>query len=147
MLEEREMGAIEMADEKKTEEVTPEELEALNKDIESATKNFVSAEVQKKIEEAKAQAKAEAEKDFNVQQRIKELEAEKERLAKEKEEQEKKAAEELSSLKSKVDAVISSKATIASQNPFKSEGAASFTDDEANVIERASFEALLNKNR
>lgn len=128
------------------EQISPQELDALNKDLEQANKTLVSEEVQKKIDAAKQEARAEAAKDAEVQSKLKELEAEKAALIKQKEEQEKKAAEELAKLKEKVDSVISSKAVISGQNPFNGEKKGELlSEKEADLIEKASFEALLNK--
>jgi len=106
------------SEEKSREEITAEELESINKEIEEANKSLVSEDVAKVIKLEKEAAKKEAEKEFLVNQRVKDLEAEKIALAKEMEHSEKEAAAKLEKLTERVNSLISSKATVKNDNPF-----------------------------
>ena len=61
---------------KKPDELTKEDVEAINKDIDDAKDTLVSKETDEKIAKAKVEAKAEAEKEFYLQQKAKEQEEE-----------------------------------------------------------------------
>jgi len=139
-----------MAEDNK-EQITKEELEQLNKDLDSAKSNIVSNEVTKKIEEAKEEAKKEAEKEFITNQRIKDIEEEKKQLQSKQEEAEKKAAEEIEALKTKVNEMISSKSSISQEDPFSKEGGnadssiESLSDEDTDAIEKRSMDMFLSR--
>ena len=101
-------------------ELTPEEKAAIQKDIDDANKTLVSDDTRVAIEKAKVEAKAEAAKEFEVNAKIKELEAEKEKLKQDQIIKEKEAAEKLVELTNKVNEMTTSRAAINTQDPFKS---------------------------
>jgi len=130
--------------------ISTTELEELNREIEAANKKLVSDEMSKTIAAEREAAKLEAQKEFMVNQKIKDLEAEKEKIQKEKEDAERKSAEQLNVLKTKVDSLISTKAVVSTENPFRNEPVESqkvsvdrLTDEQVDDIERNSFEAFL----
>ena len=132
--------------------VSEEELAKIKQDLQSANTNIVSAEVQKQIDDAKAQAKVEAEKEFATNQKIKELEEEKAKLKAEQEAKEKDAAEQLAKLTEKVNDLTSSKAPAKSDSPFESTNEtpnSGFkpTEEDADEIEKASMEVFLKERQ
>jgi len=138
------------ATELNNEDILKAELDELNKEIEEANKSLVSDDVAKVIKLEKEAAKKEAEKEFLVNQRVKELEAEKDALAKAKEQAEKEAAAKLEALTQKVNGLISSRAPVTTENPFNAQPPAESTpsladisDEQAKDIELASMEAFL----
>ncbi len=138
--------------EENKEQITKEELDQLNKDLDSAKSNIVSTEVTKKIEEAKEEAKKEAEKEFATNQKIKDIEEEKKQLQSKQEEAEKKAAEEIEALKTKVNEMISGKSSIASEDPFSNEGNTdvnksieNLSDEDTDAIEKRSMDMFLSR--
>ena len=141
--------------EKNQEEIAEDELEALNREIEEANKSLVSEDVSKVIKLEKEAAKKEAEKEFLVSQRVKDLEAEKEALNKAKEQSERDSASKLQALTDKVNSLISSRAPVKNENPFNEKPPADdtfsvdkLTDEQATDIERASMEAFFEaKNK
>ncbi len=133
--------------------MTQEELNALEKDLNMASDNFVSKDVQDQIKVAKDEARKEAEKEFATNQKIKELQ---EQLAKKEEdaiEVQKQTAEQLGKFKEKLDNMASSKAVVSVNTPpFKIEqntpptqesAFSNLSEDSAEQIEKASFEAIL----
>lgn len=120
--------------------LTPEEKAAMQKDIDDAKKSLVSDDTAKAIEKAKSEAKAEAEKEFLVNQKIKELEEEKEKLKQEQITKEKESAKQLEELTKKVDDMTTSKAAINTQDPFK---AGNNTVDLKSQVEKLSDEQAL----
>ena len=136
--------------EKSAEEIASDELEELNREIEEANKSLVSEDVARVIKLEKEAAKKEAEKEFLVNQRVKDLEAEKEALRKQMEAAERKTAEELDAFKQQINSLRTSRAPVVSENPFNAQPTepqkpnnTGFTDTEAEEIERASLEAFL----
>jgi len=130
------------------EKVTVDELKKIQEDLDSANKKIVSEDVRKQLDDAKAKAKEEAAKEFETNQKIKELEAEKATMKKESEDREKAASEKLAELTEKVNNYVSSKAPVNSSNPFEAPESRLPTEDlekSADDIERASFEALINR--
>jgi hypothetical protein len=134
---------------KKPEVIAADELEALNREIEEANKSLVSEDVAKVIKLEKEAAKKEAEKEFLVSQRVKDLEAEKNALIKAKEQSERDSAAKLEALTQKVNGMISSRAPVKNENPFNEKPPADttldvskLTDEQANDIELASMEAF-----
>jgi len=99
--------------------LTPEDKAAMQKDIDDAKKDLVSDDTSKAIEKAKVDAKAEAEKEFATNAKIKELEDANKKLLDEQTEKEKKSAEQLDALTKKVDDMTTSKANINQQDPFQ----------------------------
>lgn len=136
------------------ETMTPEELQNLQKEIDEANKNIVSDEVQKKIELAKQKAREEAEKEFTVNQKIKELEKEKEELVKKQQEKEIENARRLEELTKKVNDSISSRAVAPSGSPFTDptpstpgDTIENMSQDQVDQIERESFDALIKRTK
>ena len=123
------------------------DIDAINKDIEDATNTLVSKETEEKIAKAKEEAKKEAEKEFLVNQRVKELEAEKQKLQEQMEAKEREAAERLASLNEKVNKYVESKTSINNENPFNgnnnSNNVESLSDDDVNNIEQESYQAFV----
>jgi len=99
--------------------LTPEDKAAMQKDIDDAKKSLVSDDTQKVMEKVKAEAKAEAEKEFAVNAKIKELEADNKKLLDIQVEKEKESATKLDVLTKKVDEMTTSKANVVQQDPFK----------------------------
>jgi multidrug efflux pump subunit AcrA (membrane-fusion protein) len=95
------------------------ELAAINADIASAQSALVSKGTEELIQKAREEARKEAEKEFLVNQRIKEIETQKAELQKRLEDKEKASAEELDKLKTKVNELVSSRASIQVQDPFR----------------------------
>jgi hypothetical protein len=129
---------------------TLEEIEKLNKEIEEAKKQMVSEDVEKKIMAEREAAKKEAEKEFLVNQKIKDLEREKLELQQKNEAVQRQTSQQLESLKAQVDRLMSSKAVITQDNPFKREPQPDVNKsvdmmDEATIdkIEEKSFEAFM----
>ncbi len=139
-----------MSEDTQKEQISAEELEKLNKDIDDTTKKLVSDETAAQIQEAKEEAKKEAEKEFAINQRIKELEDEKAKLEEQRIAKEKEAAEQLTALKSKVDELTSSKAVVQGDSPFKEESQTApseISEEVADDIERQSFEMFWEESR
>ena len=145
-----------MAEEEKNntqEEVSPEELEKLNQDLDASRKKLVSEETEEKIKTAKEEAKKEAEKEFIVNQKIKELEEDKKKLEEDQKKREENTAKELDVMKEKLNQAISSKAVSTGTNPFEGSQKTSsssidqLSDAEIDAIERASFEAFENRRK
>jgi len=135
---------------KTQEEITTEELDALNREIEEANKTLVSEDVAKVIKLEKEAAKKEAEKEFLVNQRVKDLEAEKDALVKAKEQSEKEAAEKLEALTKKVNSLVSSQAPVKNENPFNEPQPAqapsdNLTKEQMDNIEEASMVEMFGK--
>jgi hypothetical protein len=132
------------------------DFEALRKEIEDADKTLVSEDVQKLLKEEKEAARKEAEKEFLVNQRLKEKEAEIENLKNASVEEQKKAAEQLAYLKAKLDELVTTKQVVNNENPFKkkeeaeptqNEMIAKLTDDDIDAIEYGSLQAILERQR
>ena len=144
-----------MAEDEKVEEpkvnLSKEDIDAINRDIDNVKSKLVSKETQDVISKAKEEAKAEALKEVEIQRKIEELEKEREELAKAKEDQEKLANEELSKLKTKVDELTTSKQTIASEDPFvkkpeMSQEVDKWSDDKVKQIEEESARRLFGED-
>jgi len=121
------------------------ELAEINADIEKAKSSLVSKGTEELIQKAKEEAKKEAEKEFAVNQRIKEIETQKAELQKKLEDKEKSSAEELEKLKSKVNELVSSRASIQVQDPFKkpeNQNTDFMSDEKISQIEVASARAF-----
>jgi len=99
-------------------EFSDKELEELNLQMEKAQKALVSEEVQKQLESEKEKARAEALKEFEVNAKIKELEAAKAELERQRKEDQLAAARQLAELKAKVDSLTASRAVVSAENPF-----------------------------
>lgn len=123
-----------------------EDLDKLEKDMDNARNTLVSKETEDKIAQAKEEAKKEAEKEFLVNQRIKELEEEKVKLAEDKAKKEEEVAKQLEEMKEKLNAAITSRAVPTANNPFNDKPSSSnidkLSDDEVNQIEQASYLAF-----
>lgn len=105
--------------------LSKEDIEAINKDIQATKDSLVTKESQDAIERAKTMGKEEAAKEFELKSKLDEQERMNKELQEKIAAQEEKAAKELDALKSKVDSMITSKAPIASENPFNKEPALS----------------------
>lgn len=146
-----------MADEPvKAPETKPDfNIEDLHKEIDAANKKLVSDEVSTLIAKEREAARKEAEKEFLVNQKLKEKEQELENFKKAQLEKERQASEQLEMLRRKVDELASSKAPINVQNPFNSPSqpkdtkpaVLNMTEEELEVVEKASFHALLDRKR
>jgi hypothetical protein len=139
------------APEKSVEDIAQEELDELNREIEEANKSLVSEDTSKLIKLEREAAKKEAEKEFLVNQRVKELEAEKEQIKKEAAEKEKAFALKMEALTNRVNGMVASKAPVVNDNPFNAQPPApnpnqstEFTEDEVRDIELASMEAFFD---
>ena len=139
-----------------SEQISKEDLDKLNKDIDTATTKIVSDDTAKKIQEAKEEAKKEAEKEMLTNQRIKELEQEKEKLLADNTSKEKEAAEQLAALKGKVDELTSSKAVVSNDSPFNETPVIEediktkidkLTEQETDDIQRQSFEMFWEQSQ
>ena len=131
----------------KTEGISKEDIDAINKDIDDAKDKLVSKETDEKIEKAKAEAKAEAEKEFYLSQKAKELEEENKKLKEQMEAKEKEAAEKLTELTNKVNDYVESKAVISNDNPLDKVNAdvEKLDDEEIAKIEDESFKAFIEE--
>lgn len=97
---------------------TKEELDAIQKDIDTATESL-----KKKSEEAKEEGKQEAQKEHQYQEQIKQKEQEIEQLKNQYSQKETELSEKLNSLQSKIDEMAQSKAVVAKENPFEAQPA------------------------
>ena len=100
------------------EEASQDDLNALEKAINEANDSLVSKDVQEQVKVAREQAKMEAQKEFETNQKIKELEAQLKAKEDEKVELQKQTVEQLQALKTKVDDMTASKAIAPTQTPF-----------------------------
>jgi uncharacterized protein (DUF3084 family) len=132
--------------------VSQADIDELNAEIEKLNKEIVSEDTAKLIAVEKEKAKKEAEKEFLVNQRIKEMEQEKEAMKKEREESERRSAEQLQALKTKIDSLSASRAVVKNDNPFAepsnnppSPSQTNLTDEQVSDIERASFELFMKE--
>lgn len=137
------------------EEVSKEDLDALEKAISEANSTLVSQDVQEQIRVAKEQAKKEAEVEFLKDQKVKELEEQLKKEAESKIQMQKEAAEKLEALKARVDQMSASRAVAPVTTPFDKAPDTPNTQldmsaEDIAQIERDSFIALrgrtVNKN-
>lgn len=130
-----------------TETVTEDEIAAIEAELNKVSKQVVSEDIQKRLEEERKKAREEAEKEFATNQRIKELEAEKEALRKQQEDKEREAARQLEELKQKVNSLVAARAVAQDNNPFKQTPETpkqnDFSDEMIDEIEKASFDAFM----
>lgn len=101
--------------------ITDDEKKAIDKDIAEAKAALVSKDTQDQIAKAKNEAKAEAEKEFQLKKQLEDAEKAKQELQAKIAAQEKETAERLSKLQSKVDELVTSKASINVVDPFKNQ--------------------------
>lgn len=127
-----------------TENITKEEIEAIQKDIETAKQSLVSDAVSKAASEAATKARTEVSKEFELQKALEEQaratrEAQ-DALAKQKADTE----TQLNALKAKMDTLIASRAPSRVEDPFASTSKApleTLTETQAEaMIERANEE-------
>jgi uncharacterized protein YhaN len=128
---------------KKEDVLTEEEKNQINRDIDDARSKIVSRDVDAKIQQAKEEARREAEKELGMKQKLDELEKAKKELESKMETKEKEYAESFGKLKTKVDELVSSKAPIQMENPFSAPQAGAqaidrMTDDQIEKIEDSS---------
>jgi hypothetical protein len=150
-----------MTDEVKAPEVpkAPEfNVEELHREIEAANKKIVSDEVAQLIAKEKEAARKEAEKEFLVNQKLKDKEAELEALKKAQLEKERANAEQLEALKRKVDEMAASKQPTVVANPFSAPtptvspsqplpSVLNLPEAQLSEVERESFNALFTRKR
>jgi len=137
---------------KTQEEITQEEIDAINKQIEEANKKLVSDDVSDLIKKEKELAKKEAEKEFMVNQKVKELEAQLKQKEEERIASEKASASQLQAIMEKVNALTASKAPVSNDNPFtdapqEPPRPTEMTDEMTKEIERASYIAFIENKR
>lgn len=129
-----------------------EEIEQIQKDIDSAKSSLVSDETKKEIQQAKEEARKEAEKEMLIKQEITDKEKLIEDLKRQKIEQEKEFNDKFKSMEDKLNDMVSSKAPVSNTNPFTSNQplpqdtgmtAKNMSDDQINDIERESGVAFL----
>lgn len=101
--------------------ITDDEKKAIDKDIAEAKAALVSKDTQDQIAKAKNEAKAEAEKEFQLKKQLEDAEKAKQELQAKIAAQEKETAERLAKLQSKVDELVTSKASINVVDPFKNQ--------------------------
>jgi len=131
------------------EEFSKEEIDAINNDIIKAKSSLISEEAKKEIENAKVQARVEAEKEFQINQKIKEQEALIEQLKQEKLNKEKEFHDKFETMESRINDMIGSKAPVNVENPFKQNNQSNqpidpmnLTEAQVSEVERASAEAF-----
>lgn len=131
--------------------VTKEELAQMNKDTEAALNKLGDKLQQDTIDKAKAEAKAEAQKEFELAQKLTEQERLNKELQAKLEAQQKTTAEQLAALQKKVDDSIGSKAVLNPKNPFVHEQQKdtstlavidSMSSEQVNELEEASARAF-----
>jgi hypothetical protein len=134
--------------------VSQADIDELNSEIERMNKEMVSEDTAKMIELEKEKARKEAEKDFLVNQKIKEQNDLIEAMKKEKEESEKKNAESLEALTRKVNEMVTSKAVIPNGNPFNEpanepepQTPSTMSKQTIDDIERASYELFMQEKQ
>lgn len=132
-------------------EFNKDEISAIQKDIESARASLVSEETKKQIEAAKVEARKSAEQEFLVNQKIKEQEALIEQLRQEKINKETEFNDKFQTMEAKMNDLISSKAPVTVENPFKSEPpqattVETMTDAQINAFEQESGRAFLGND-
>jgi len=126
-------------------------VEELHKEIEAANKKIVSEDVAQLLAKEREEARKAAEKEFAINQQIKDKEAELEAIKKAQKEKDLENARQLEALKRKVDELASSKQPVQVQNPFSSPSTSkddkpsvvNMKEEDLDVVEKASFEALL----
>lgn len=134
-----------MSEENKS-DLNQEDIDAINKDIEDAKSKLVSKETEDKIAQAKEEAKKEAEKEFAVNQKVKELEEANQKLQEEKEAKEKEAAEKIANLAEKVNTYVESKQVVTNnETPFGSNNTdvEKIPDEDIEKIENESYVAFV----
>jgi len=126
-------------------------VDELHKEIEAANKKIVSEDVAQLLAKEREEARKEAQKEFAVNQQIKDKEAELENMKKAQKEKDLENARQLEALKRKVDELAASKQPVQVQNPFGSPSQSkdaipsvlSMKEEDLDEMEKASFEALL----
>ena len=135
--------------------LSEEEIKQMEADIAKARADLVSPDTEQKIKQAKEEAKAEAEKEFLVNQKIKELEEEKTKLLEAQKSKEEETAKQLEGFKEKIDSLTSSQQPIRGDDPFKKQknndgdnpegNVDKWTDDKVNDFERQSGSAFFGE--
>jgi len=134
------------------EEVTQDEIDAINREIEEANKKLISEDVSELIKKEKELAKKEAEKEFLVNQKVKDLEAQLLKEQEAKKDAERQTAAQLQALMEKVNALTAAKAVVQNDNPFKNDPQeppkpTELSNDVADEIEHASYMAFMDSKR
>lgn len=121
--------------------ISKDDLESLNKDIESAKKTLAK------------EAKEEATKELELQQQLKEREESLKTLQADVEKREKETQDKLQGLQNKIDQLATSKAVVSNNDPFeepKPKSQSSIVDamsnDQINDIERNSARKMLGES-
>ena len=129
--------------------MSPEDKAAIEQDIADAKSKLISKEMQQQIEEAKKQTKEELMKELETKQKLEEQDKQIATLKAEKEKQEKEAADRLDKIQARVDDIISSKASIKRDDPFKDEGSNidvdRMSDETVDDIEEKSARAFFGE--
>ncbi len=137
-----------MAEEKKEEKtiVSDADIKAIEADIAKAQNNINTKEVDEKIKQVKEETKKEVIKEITEKQKLEEIEKQNAELKKQLEEKEKTFKESFTNLKSKVDDLVTSKATIEVADPFTepnvSDKIDKMSDEEIDKIEEESKRAF-----
>ena len=128
--------------------LTEEEKKQVDADIDNAKKELVSKDVEDKIEQVKQETKEQVTKELETKQRMDELQKQNETLQKQLEDKEKGFAESFDKLKTKVDDMVTSKAEVKVEDPFKEPDTAAkeidkMSDEELDKIEERSGREFL----
>ena len=131
-------------------QLSAEEKAQMEKEIAEAKEKLVSKETSEEIQKAKEEAKKEAEKEFATNQRIKELEEEKNKLAEDQKQKEKEAAEKLEALKKRLDEMATSQQPVNFENPFQNNNnqpnETIMTEEDVRTIEKDSARAFFGSD-
>lgn len=125
-------------------EVSKEELEALQKDIEKAATSLSAKERDEVQKSAREEGKKEAEKEFQLQKQLEEAEKKRQELEQKLEKTQQSAAEELKKIQERVDEMAASKQVVPQpEDPFKkSDEVDKWSDDKIREIEEKSAVAF-----
>lgn len=101
------------------EELTKEDLDQINKDIQDVKQSLVSKETQDAAEKAKKETEERIKQELELKNKLAEQEKANAEMKKKIEETEKLAADKLMTLQKKVDDLASSKAVLNREDPFR----------------------------
>ena len=142
---------------KGTESITfsQDEINNMQKDIDSAKSNLISDETKKEISRAKEEARVEAQKEMLINQEIKEKESTINDLKAKQIEQEKSFADKFKGMEDKLNEMTASRAPATNTNPFTSntnalpkdseDAVTRMSDQDINEIEKESGQAFLGE--
>lgn len=134
---------VEDAGKKVTVTLTDDDIKAINDDLKATKESFVSTETDK--------IKADVKKEFEVQKELEEAQKAKEELEKKLQQKEQDTAKKFEEFQNKIDNMISSKATIVSENPFETKESMSnevdkWSEDKVNEFEEKSARAFFGSS-